>query len=69
MREYFFKKLYFGYFWSERVNDLDVIYFNYNSCLMKGDIDDNESCRSSFFGDSLFFLYGCIFRKGIIKSF
>lgn len=36
---------------------------------MKGDIDDNESCRSSFFGDSLFFLYGCIFKKGIIKSF
>lgn len=48
MREYLLKKLYLGHSWSERVNDLDAIYFNYNSCLMKGDTDDNESCRSSF---------------------
>lgn len=64
MREYLLKKLYLGHSWSERVNDLDAIYFNYNSCLMKGDTDDNESCRSSFSGDSSFFLHGCTFKKG-----
>lgn len=67
VREYLLKKLYLGHSWSERVNDLDAIYFNYNSCLMKGDTDDNESCRSSFSGDSSFFLHGCTFKKGTIK--
>ena len=65
---YLLEKLYLGHSWSERVNDLDAIYFNYNSCLMKGDTDDNESCRSSFSGDSSFFLHGSTFKKGTIKS-